>query len=232
MRDDETTHGVGRRDAIKGMAAAIALPMLGTTEQTAVPPVAPPAVPHAAPQAAPTPLVQLTRGVPRGDAWDPDMQHPSKDWPRKLTTAEMTTLAALADMIIPKDAHSPSASTVGAHLYINEHVSAPGASYERDLVRVRGGVSWINLESEKRFSAPFAKCSLEQKTAICDDICYLPKAKEEFKAGARFFSLVRNLVGTAFYTTDAGMKDVGFVGNVALPKWELPPAEIRAKLGI
>ncbi len=227
MRDDETTNGMKRRDALKGMAAAIALPMLGGTEPAA----AQAAAPAAAPQAA-TPLVQLARGVPRGDAWDPDMQHPKKDWPRKLSAAEMVTLAALADMIIPKDAHSPSASAVGAHQYINEHVSAPGASYERDLVRVRGGVIWLNLESEKRFGKPFAKCSQEQKTAICDDICYTPKAKEEFKAAARFFSLVRNLTATGFYTTDQGMKDVGYVGNMALPKWELPPKEIRDKLGL
>lgn len=229
MRDDETTtNGVKRRDAIKGMAAAIAIPMLGGATE----PQAPAAAPAAA-QAAPKPaLVQLARGGPRGDAWDPDMQHPKKDWPRKLTAAELQTIAALCDMIIPKDAHSPSASTVGAHQYIDEHVSAPGASYERDLVRVRGGVSWINLEAEKRFGKAFAKCALDQKTAICDDICYVPKAKEEFKAGARFFSLIRNLTATAFYTTDVGMKDVGYVGNVALPKWELPPEAIRTKLGI
>jgi gluconate 2-dehydrogenase gamma chain len=39
-------------------------------------------------------------------------------------------------------------------------------------------------------------------------------------------------VATGFYTTDAGMRDVGYVGNVALPKWELPPIEVRRKLGL
>src|SRR5690606_6578116 len=113
--------------------------------------------PVAAPAAAAKPPTQQARpvGGPRGDAWDPDLIRPKKDWPRKLTTSEMTTLAALADVIIPADAKSPSASAVGAHTYINEYVSAPGDAFERDLIRVRGGVSWLNLESQKRFAKRF-----------------------------------------------------------------------------
>lgn len=217
-----------RRDALKAIAAAAALPVLssiplGDIEAQAA---ATPATPATA---AP---VQLARAGPRGDAWDPDLMNPKKDWPRKLTSAELETLAALCDVIIPADAHSPSASSQGAHHYINEHVSAPGESFARDLVRVRGGVGWLNLESQKRFKRRFSKLTLDQKTQICDDICYVPKATPEFIAGAKFFSLVRNLTATAFYTTDAGMKDVGYVGNMALPKWELPPTAVRKKLGL
>jgi gluconate 2-dehydrogenase gamma chain len=78
----------------------------------------------------------------------------------------------------------------------------------------------------------FAKLTNAEKTKICDDICYTPKATPEFSAGARFFSLVRNLTATAFYTTDEGMKDIGYVGNTALPKWDLPPAAVLKKLGL
>jgi len=233
MRDDETkaaapdASGVNRRDALKTVAAAAALTVLGTTaEAQGAPATAAPAQPGAQ---AP---VQIQKGGPRGDAWDPDLIHPKKDWPRKLAAGELATLAALCDMIIPADAHSPSASSQGAHHYIDEVVSAPGANAERDIARVRGGVSWLNLESVRRYGKEFTKLGAAQKTAICDDICYLPKAKDEFKAGARFFSLVRNLTATAFYTSDVGMKDVGYVGNMALAKWELPPKAVLDKLGL
>ncbi|MBX7118105.1 MAG: gluconate 2-dehydrogenase subunit 3 family protein [Gemmatimonadaceae bacterium] len=220
-----------RREALKTLAAAASLPILGALPAEADAQQAPAgAAPRpAAAQPAQAPAV---RTGPRGDAWDPDLINPKKDWPRKLTAAEMATLAALADMIIPADEKSPSASAVGAHHYINEHVSAPGASYERDLHRVRGGVSWLNLESQKRFQRSFVRLTSEQRTAICDDICYPPKAKPEFQAGARFFSLVRNLVGTGFYTTDAGMRDIGYVGNKPSLTWDLPPLEVRRKLGL
>jgi len=222
--------GVKRRDALKVLGAAAVLPMLaglpGEVEAQGAPAAGAP------PRPAATQQPPAVRTGPRGDAWDPDLINPKKDPTRKLTAAEMATLAALADVIIPADAKSPSATAVGAHHYINEHVSAAGDSYARDLVRVRGGVSWLNLESQKRFSRSFVRLTAAQKTAICDDICYPAGAKPEFQAGARFFSLVRNLVATGFYTTDVGMKDVGYVGNVALPKWELPPAAVLRKVGL
>ena len=99
-------------------------------------------------------------------------------------------------------------------------------------MRIRGGLSWLNLESSKRFSKTFAKLSMAEKTQICDDICYVPKAKAEFVQGARFFDLVRDLSSTGFYTTDEGMKDIGYVGNVALPKWDAPPASVLKHLGL
>ena len=37
---------------------------------------------------------------------------------------------------------------------------------------------------------------------------------------------------TGFYTTPAGMKDIGFIGNVALAKFPDPPKEALAKLGL
>ena len=121
---------------------------------------------------------------------------------------------------------------MGVPAYINEHVSAPYDGNARDLVRVRGGLSWLNLEGEKRFGKRFAKLTHDQKTQICDDICYLPKAKPEFQQGARFFALMRNLTATGFYTTDEGMKDIGYMGNVALPKWDGPPPEVLKHLGL
>lgn len=129
--------GMKRREALKVIATAAALPVLGAPSEAGAQgqgaAAARPAQGQQGRQPAP--------GVPRGDAWDPDLIRPKKDWPRLLTAAEMTTLAALADTIIPADAKSPSATAVGAHQYINEHVSAPGENYARDLVRVRGGVS-------------------------------------------------------------------------------------------
>lgn len=229
MAHDEKN--VKRRDALKVLGAAVALPILAGLpgEAEAQQPPAAGAQPPRPPATQQPPAV---RTGPRGDAWDPDLINIKKNPTRLLTQAEMATLGELADMIIPADAKSPSATAVGAHHYINEHGSAPGASYERDLIRIRGGVSWLNLESRQRFQKSFIQLSATQKTAICDDICYPANAKPEFQAGARFFSLVRNLVSTGFYTTDAGMKDVGYVGNVALPKWELPPAAVLKQLGL
>lgn len=231
--EQEPAAGVNRRDALKTLAVAASLPVLGSVPFEAARAHEAETVLSEAAQAAATPSqpASLLSG-PRGTASDPDLLRPRANWPRKLSASELATLVALCDMIIPADAKSPSASAVGCPAYINEHVSAPYDGNARDLVRVRGGISWLNLESSKRFGKTFARLTAAEKTQICDDICYLPKAAPEFQQGARFFDLIRDLTSTAFYTTDAGMKDLGYVGNIALPKWDPPPPAVLKHLGL
>jgi len=102
----------------------------------------------------------------------------------------------------------------------------------RDLVRVCGWLAWLNTESLERFGKGFTALTADQRTQICDDICYLPKARPEFQAAARFFDLVRDLTATGFYTTDAGMRDIQYIGNVALPRFDGPPPEVLKHLGL
>ena len=187
------------------------------------------------PSGNPAPAVQRPShpaSGPRGTPSDPDLLHPTAPWPRKLSASELATLAALCDTIIPADAKSPSASTVGVPAYINEYVSAPYDGQMRDLIRVRGGISWLTLESVKRFGRSYVRLSPAERTQICDDICFLPKAKPEFQAAARFFDLIRDLTAVGFYTTDAGMKDLQYIGNMALPKFDGPPPEVMKHLGL
>ncbi len=227
--------GMGRRAALKVLAtSAVALPVVGAVAACA------PGEKEGATGASgatgaaggvPASTGKPTVG-PRGTLSDPDLLNPKITWEMQLTAAEMTTLTALCDVIIPADDTSPSASKVGVPAYINEYVSAPSDWYKRALVQVRGGLAWINVESAKRFGKAFHEITDAQRTAICDDICYAPKAKPEFKQAAKFFDRVRDLTAEGFYTTDEGMKDIGYVGNVALPKFDGPPPEVLKHLGL
>lgn len=222
-------NGIARRDALKAMAAAAMVPML-------------PESPSAAPTAAvtdpvlraPLPLLddamQVKRKGPRGTPSDPVLQVAKADWPNKLQQRELTTLSALCDMIIPADAKSPAASAVGVPAYINEWASRPGG--DASLVRVRGGLAWLDRESMTRFRTRFHLATVAQRTAICDDICYLPQAKPEHQFAAQFFDTIRDQSATAFYTTPQGWKDLGYIGNVAMPTFRGPNAEIRRQIGV
>ncbi|MDX1396211.1 MAG: gluconate 2-dehydrogenase subunit 3 family protein [Gemmatimonadota bacterium] len=167
-----------------------------------------------------------------GTPTDPDLIDPVVPWDLVLTDAELVTLAALCDVIIPADDGSPSASAVGAHEFIDEWVSAPYDGNRRDLVLIRGGVVWLENESQSRFGAAFPDLTTDQQTAICDDICYLPSATPQYRGGARFFDRVRDLTSTAFWTTEEGMADLGFVGNRAMPSFDGPPREVLERLGL
>jgi len=229
----ELRPGMGRRAALKALATtAVALPMVGSLaacspDSRSLPVVDAGKAPSGGVDANGVPLAG-----PRGTKSDPDLLKPKIDWPLQLTASEMATLTALCDMIIPADDKSPAASAVGVPAYINEYVSAPAEWYQKALVQVRGGLIWINVESNKRFGKAFAELSAAQRTAICDDICYAPKAKPEFKQAAQFFDRVRDLTAEGFYTTDEGMKDIGYVGNVALPSFDGPPPEVLKHLGL
>jgi hypothetical protein len=178
-----------------------------------------------------------TPAAPSGKGYgtDPDLvksYKPGELWPLTLTAAQRQTVAALCDVIIPSDDKSPSASSVGVHDFIDEWISAPYPVNVQDRPVILEGLTWIESEAQKRFGLSFTNAIGRQKTAICDDICFEETAKDEFKAAARFFTKFRNLTAGGFYTTPVGMKDVGYVGNVPLDKFEGPPIELIKRLGL
>ena len=204
--------GIPRREALKAVAAAAAsLPILDAAVLEAQ-------------QASPKTQSAVPPVRPRGDAWDPDLIHPRPGtWARKLSSGELITLSALCDTIIPADRKSPSASAVGVPAWINEYVSFE--SNGNALVRVRGGLVWLNLESNKRFGRPYVRLTQAEREQICNDICYTAEAKPEFHSAALFFDQVRDLTASGFYTTREGMQDLGYIGNVRAA--EVPRSERR-----
>jgi len=66
----------------------------------------------------------------------------------------------------------------------------------------------------------FAVLEFAQQRTLCDGICYVPAAAPALLTGARFFARFRDVTAGGLYTTPAGTKDLGFVGNVVLNRFE------------
>lgn len=170
-----------------------------------------------------------------GYGTDPDLvklYKPGDVWPLTMTPAQTQTAGALCDVIIPADAKGPSASAVQVPAFLDEWISAPYPGHDNDRKIMLDGLKWIDAESQKRFGADFVNLVTRQKNAICDDICYAPNAKPEFRTAAQFFRRFRDLTSGGYYTTPEGMKDIGYVGNVAIQTFEGPPREVLEKLGL
>jgi hypothetical protein len=170
-----------------------------------------------------------------GYGTDPDLlkaYKPGELWPLTFNETQRAAAAALCDVIIPADEKGPTASSVGVHDFIDEWISAPYDGHDRDKKIVVDGLAWVDTESRKRFGKIFTGLTADQKNAICDDICYAPNAKPEFRTAAAFFGLYRNLTSGGYYSTVEGMRDIGYTGNVALEKFEGPPREVLQKLGL
>jgi hypothetical protein len=157
---------------------------------------------------------------------------PGGPWPLTLGVAARLTTAALCDLIIPADEVSPSASSVGVVDFIDEWISAPYPQQRADRALILPGLTWIDAESQGRFGNAFAALQPAQREAIANDICSPAKAAPNAATAARFFAKMRDLTAGGFYTTPVGMKDIGYVGNVPLAKFDGPPPEVLKKLGL
>ena len=203
---------IDRRTAIQWVAMASALPWLQR-----------PALGAASPPAA----------KPYGT--DPRLNHayqPGELWPLTLPPYMRQAAAALCDVIIPADTESPAASAVGVVDFIDEWISAPYETQKADRKTILEGLGWLEIESRKRFRKFFVDLTAAQQAAICDDICHLPRAKPEFVEAAKFFAKFRDLTAGGFYTTPAGSRDIRYVGNVPLARFDGPPPEVLRKVGL
>jgi hypothetical protein len=166
---------------------------------------------------------------------DPDLMkdwNPGGPWPLTLGVAARLTTAALCDLIIPADDHSPAASAVGVVDFIDEWISAPYPQQRGDREIILPGLMWIEAEAQTRFTRAFAALDQAQKEAVANDICNPAKAAPKFATAAKFFAKFRDLTAGGFYTTPIGMKDIGYVGNVSLAKFDGPPMAVLKKVGL
>ena len=138
-----------------------------------------------------------------------------------FTPQEMATITILGDIIIPKDDVSGSASDAKVPDFIEFIVK----DMPEHQVPMRGGLRWLDLQCFKRYNNSFADCSQQQRMEMVDEIAWPKKPKPEMKAGVSFFSLVRNLTATGFYTSEIGVKDVGYMGNVP-NQWNGVPDDV------
>jgi len=170
-----------------------------------------------------------------GYGTDPDLVTPHKRgefWPLTLSAAQRRLAAVLSDLIIPADAHSPSASAVGVVDFIDEWVSAPYPEQQRDRPVVLEGFAWLDAEGARRGAQGFAELGAAQQAAICDLLCDATRATPEHREAAQFFALYRDLTAAAFYSSPAGRKDLGYIGNVPLTSFDGAPPELLKKLNL
>lgn len=160
---------------------------------------------------------------------------------RFFTDHEMATITVLGDIIIPRDDVSGSASDAKVPEFIDFIVRDMPAHQ----VPMRGGLRWLDMQSLKRFEKTFRDCDSSQQLQLVDEIAYpvikyteadgkaqaKGQAQPGMEQGIAFFSLMRNLTATGFYTSAIGVKDIGYAGN-APNKWNGVPDEVLRQYNV
>lgn len=174
---------------------------------------------------------------------DADRMQEEKDYLKKLnagdkffTEHEMATIVVLEDIILPKDDISGSASDAKVHEFL-EFIVKDMPQHQTPL---RGGLRWLDMESLKRFEKAFKDLDHKQQIEIVDDMAYpevkgaIAKSSRKIKPGMQqgvaFFSKMRDLVMTGFYTSEMGVKDLGYKGNTP-NQWNGVPDDVLKQYG-
>lgn len=140
---------------------------------------------------------------------------------------EMATIAVLADIIIPKDDRSGSATDAKVPEFIEFIVK----DLPEHQTPMRGGLRWLDLQSFNRFEKPFKDASPAQQISLVDDIAYPNKVKPGMLQGVEFFNRMRDLTASGFFTTEMGVKDLGYEGNKP-NRWEGIPQDVLKQYGL
>jgi len=156
--------------------------------------------------------------------------------PKFFTPHQWATVSMLADIIIPKDDRSGSATDAGVPEFMDFMMIDTPARQSA----MRGGLAWLDLECQRRFDATFVGCRDDQRTTLLDDISQPPPVDPDDDPetpppaahGRAFFASFRDLTATGFWTSRMGMVDLQFQGNRVVADWRGCPPEALAKLGV
>jgi len=162
-----------------------------------------------------------------------DRMQEEKDYISKLnagaaffTAHEMKVITLLGDIIIPKDEVSGSASEAKVPEFIEFIVK----DMPEHQTPIRGGLRWLDMQCFRQFNQSFTDITDQQRLTMVDQIAYPEKAAPDMKFGVSFFNKMRDLVTTGFYTSEMGVKDLGYMGNVP-NQWNGVPDDVLKQYG-
>ena len=148
--------------------------------------------------------------------------------PRFFRTEEWPMVRAAADLVIPKDDHSGSATDA----LVPEYMDFICAEYQSTGAWMRAWLSWLDGNSVGRFQKGFAALTPVQQGQIFDDIAWPARARPEHKEGAQYFSRFRDLTASGFWSSQVGVQDLHYQGNTFVMQWNGCPPEAKAKIGV
>lgn len=142
---------------------------------------------------------------------------------------ELATLTVLCDLILPGDGGFKSASDAEVVPFIEFMVK----DIPEMQVDFRGGLMWLDHKSNTDFGKEFLAASPTEQKQLLDEIAYydpeIPTVERPF--GVNFFSMVRNLTLTGFYTSKIGIEELGYQGN--MPNvWNGVPEDVLEQHGV
>jgi gluconate 2-dehydrogenase gamma chain len=137
--------------------------------------------------------------------------------PKFFSPRQYETLRALCQTIIPSDQESGGAIEAGAPEFIDLLTSE-----NKELqLKLGGGIMWLDFTCSERYQQTYLECTEEQKKEILDLIAFRKHAEQSPRllSGIEFFSTLRKFTADGFFTSEIGMKYLGYIGNTFLSEF-------------
>ena len=148
--------------------------------------------------------------------------------PQFFTAHEWQTVRLLVDLVIPKDGRSGAATDA----MVPEFMDFILVAYPDNQLWMRGGLGWLDRECHDRFGTDFLGASAEQRGAVLDDLAWPDRAPQGLHHGVEFFNHFRDFTASGFWSSQIGVADLQYKGNVFVMDWQGCPPEQLAKLGV
>ena len=148
--------------------------------------------------------------------------------PEFFDAHEYDTVRLLVDLIIPADDRSGSATDAGVPEFMDFMMIDRPDMQEW----MRGGLGWLDIESQRRFDRTFLDAADQQRTELLDTIAWPDRAAEQMSHGVAFFNRFRDLTASGFWSTEMGVADLQYEGNTVVPEWTGCPEEALRHVGV
>jgi gluconate 2-dehydrogenase gamma chain len=148
-----------------------------------------------------------------------------------FTAEEYQTVQVLAELVIPRDERSGSASDAGVPQFM-DFMMADQETLPEARTAMRGGLAWMDAECRRRFGKRFVGCGDKERTELLDDIAWPARAAPEMSHGVAFFNSFRDLTASGFWSSEMGVKDLRYEGNTFVPEWSGCPDAALRKIGV
>ena len=137
--------------------------------------------------------------------------------PKFFAAHQYKTLQALCQTIIPADSGSGGAIEAGAPEFI-DLLTSENSEYQ---VKLGGGLMWLDSTCSDRYGNLYLDCSPQQQKEILDQIAYRNNAVTDARLsqGVDFFSFLRNMTADGFFTSEIGIKYLGYQGSAFLKEF-------------
>ncbi len=146
-----------------------------------------------------------------------------------LNEHELATITVLCNLILPP--REPYGGIVEAE--VPEFIEFMAKDIPELQTLLRGGLMWLDHKSNTEFELEFKLASEDQQKQILDEIAYYDPytPMQEQALEIQFFSLMRNLTLTGYYTSKVGIEELGYKGN--MPNiWDGVPQEVLDQHGV